>query len=132
MLAMGALVKAGTPVSMALRSLRHDASPYLLHRIDSALVYVNNGDNIGDALYKTGLGFPDKEIIGDLQIYSEMDNFQEALNQMADEWLEDSVNTIEQKAALLNTVAILAVSGVIAWSVMGTFDMQDQITKAMS
>lgn len=132
MLAMAALVRAGTPVSMALRSLRHDASPYLLHRIDTALVYVNNGDNIGDALYKTGLGFPDKEIIGDLQIYSEMDNFQEALNQMADEWLEDSVSTIEQRAALLNTVAILAVSGVIAWSVMGTFDMQDQITKAMS
>ena len=132
LLAMGALVKAGTPVSQALRSLRHDASPYLLHRIDTALVFINNGDNIGDALYKAGLGFPDKEIIGDLQIYSEMDNFQEALNQMADEWLEDSVNTIEQKAALLNTVAILAVSGVIAWSVMGTFDMQDQITKAMS
>lgn len=131
LLALAALVRAGTPVSRALLSLRHDASPYLLRRIDDALVFINNGDNIGEALTKTGLQFPDKEIIGDLRIYSEMDNFQEALDQMADEWLEDSVTGIEQKAGILNTVAILAVSGVIAWSVMGTFEMQDQITKSM-
>jgi len=131
MLALAALVRAGTPVSMALRSLRHDASPYLLYRIDSALVYVNNGDNLGEALSKTGLGFPDKEIVGDLRIYSEMDNFQEALDQMANEWLEDSVTGIGQKAGILNMVATLFVSGAIAWAVMGTFSMQDQITKAM-
>ena len=131
MLAMAALVRAGTPVSQALRSLRHDANPYLLHRIDTALVFINNGDNIGEALNKTGLGFPDKEIIGDLRIYSEMDNFQAALDQMANEWLETSISSIEQRAALLNTIATLFVSGVIAWSVMGTFDMQEQITKAM-
>lgn len=131
MLAMAALVRAGTPVSQALRSLRHDASPYLLYRIDSALVFINNGDNLGEALNKTGLGFPDKEIIGDLRIYSEMDNFQGALDQMANEWLENSVTGISQKAAVLNMVATLFVSGAIAWAVMGTFSMQDQITKAM-
>ena len=131
MLAMAALVRAGTPVSQALRSLRHDASPYLLYRIDSALVFINNGDNLGEALNKTGLGFPDKEIIGDLRIYSEMDNFQGALDQMANEWLENSVTGISQKAAVLNMVATLFVSVAIAWAVMGTFSMQDQITKAM-
>ena len=114
MLAMAALVRAGTPVSQALRSLRHDASPYLLYRIDSALVFINNGDNLGEALNKTGLGFPDKEIIGDLRIYSEMDNFQGALDQMANEWLENSVTGISQKAAVLNMVATLFVSGAIA------------------
>ncbi len=131
LLAMAALVQAGTPVSQALRNLRHDASPYLLYRIDKALIFINNGDNIGEALNKTGLLFPDKEIIGDLRIYSEMDNFQAALNQMANEWLEDSVTSIEQKAGVLNMVATLFVSGVIAWSVMGTFAMQEQITAAM-
>ena len=131
LLAMAALVRAGTPVSQALRSLRHDASPYLLYRIDSALVYINNGDNLGEALFKSDLGFPDTEIIGDLRIYSEMDNFQGALDQMANEWLENSVTGIEQKAGDLNMVASLFVSGVIAWSVMGTFAMQEQITKSM-
>ena len=60
-----------------------------------------------------------------------MDNFQDALDQMANEWLEDSVASIGQKASVLNMVATLFVSGTIAWAVMGTFAMQDQITKAM-
>ena len=70
MLSLSALVKAGTPVSKALRMLRADATPYLLYRIDRTLIFVNNGDNLGDALYKTGEGFPDNEIIGDLRIYA--------------------------------------------------------------
>ena len=60
-----------------------------------------------------------------------MDNFEEALEKLANDWLDDSAYMIEQKAGILNMVALLAVSGVIAWAVMGTFVMQDQITSAM-
>jgi type II secretory pathway component PulF len=131
LLALTALIKAGTPVSSAMRSLRSDASPYLKERIDSALIFINNGDNLGEALFKTDLGFPDNEVIGDLRIYSELDNFEVALDQMANEWLEESVAGITQKASILNMIAIFAVGGVISWAVLGTFDMQDQITNAM-
>ena len=131
LLALSALVKGGTPVSNALRALRKDSTRYLKERIDKTLVFINNGDNLGQALSKTGLNFPDPEIIGDLKIYSEMDNFEEALEKMANDWLDESAFLIEQKAAVLNMVALLCVSGIIAWSVMGTFVMQDQITTAM-
>ena len=131
LLALSALVKGGTPVSTAMRALRRDASRYLKERIDTALVFISNGDNLGVALYKTGFNFPDKEIIGDLKIYSELDNFEEALENLANSWLEESVYLIEQKASILNTVAILCVAGAIAWAVMGVFDMQDQMTSAM-
>ncbi len=131
LLALSALVKGGTPVSNALRALRRDATRYLTERIDKTLVFINNGDNLGQALSKTGLDFPDPEIIGDLKIYSEMDNFEEALEKLANDWLDDSAYMIEQKAGILNMVALLCVSGVIAWAVMGTFVMQDQITSAM-
>lgn len=131
LMCLAALVKAGTPISQAMRSLRSDASPYLLERIDRSLFYINNGDNLGEAMQKTAMNFPDREIIADLQIYSELDNFAEALDRMADEWLEDSIKAIEQQAAVLNMVAILFVTAVVAWSVMGTFAMQDQITSSM-
>ncbi len=131
LLALSALVKGGTPVSTALRALRRDASKYLKERIDKTLVFVNNGDNLGQALAKTGLNFPDKEIISDLKIYSELDNFEEALDNLANEWLDESVYMIEERAGILNMVALLAIGGVIAWAVMGTFDMQDQITSGM-
>ncbi len=131
LLAMSALIKGGTPVANALRALRRDSTRYLRERIDKTLVFINNGDNLGQALAKTGMDFPDPEIIGDLKIYSEMDNFEEALDKLANEWLENSAYTIEQKAGILNMIALLLVSGVIAWAVMGTFVMQDQITSAM-
>ena len=131
LLALSALVKGGVPVSVALQSLKRDASRYLIERIDAALSYIKNGDNLGQALNKTGFQFPDKEIIADLKIYAELDNFEEALESLANNWLEESVYMIEQKAAILNMVAILCVAGIIAWAVFGVFDMQDQITSAM-
>lgn len=74
---------------------------------------------------------PDPEIINDLKIYSELDNFEEALENLANEWLDESVYLIENKASILNMIAILTVAGIIAWAVMGTFEMQDQITSSM-
>ena len=131
LLALSALVKGGTPVSTAMRALRRDSSRYLKERIDKTMVFINNGDNLGQALGKTGLNFPDTEIISDLKIYSELDNFEEALDNLANEWLDESVYLIEEKAGILNMVALLTVGAVIAWAVMGTFEMQDQITNSM-
>ena len=131
LLALAALIKAGTPVSTAMTALKKDATKYLKEKIDKTLVFINNGDNLGQALDKTKFNFPDAEVVADLKIYSELDNFEEALNNMANEWLEESVYMIEQKAGVLNMVALLAIGGVIAWAVMGTFEMQDQITSGM-
>lgn len=131
LLALSALVKGGTPVSTAMRALRRDSSRYLKERIDKTMVFINNGDNLGQALAKTKLNFPDTEIISDLKIYSELDNFEEALDNLANEWLEESVYLIEEKAGILNMLALLSIGAVIAWAVMGTFEMQDQITSGM-
>ena len=60
-----------------------------------------------------------------------MDNFEEALDKLATEWLDESVYLIENKASIMNMVAILTVAGIVAWAVMATFEMQDQITSAM-
>ncbi|GHU01733.1 type II secretion system protein F [Alphaproteobacteria bacterium] len=130
-LSLSALVKSGTSVSKAMKSLAEQSNPYLAYRLNKALAYINNGDNIGEALYKTGLKFPDKEIIGDLRIYAELDNFQEALSQVGQEWLNTAEESVMAKAEVLNMVAILFVSGVIAWAVMGTFEMQNQMVKGM-
>lgn len=131
LLALSALVKGGVPVSTALRALYKDSNKYLQERIEKTSHFVNNGDNLGQALSKTKLNFPDKEIIADLRVYSELDNFEEALEKLANDWLEESVYLIEQKASILNMVALLSVSGVIAWTVLSVFEMQDQITSSM-
>lgn len=132
LLALSALVRAGMPVSRAMKALSTtDASPYLRYRIEHALMYINNGDNLGEALYHTHLKFPDEEIVGDLRIYAELDTFPEALENLANGWLESSIRDIDNKAGILNSVAILMIAGVIAWVVWGTFAMQEQMVSGM-
>ncbi len=132
LLALSALVRAGMPVSKAVRSLMgDDTTPYLKHRLSRTLMFISNGDNLGEALYHTKLGFPDEEVVGDLRIYSELDTFSEALENLANSWLEDSIRTISKQAEILNAIAILMISAVIGWVVWGTFVMQDQMVQGM-
>jgi type II secretory pathway component PulF len=129
MFSLSTLIQAGVPLAKAMKVLSNGSSPYLSERLDDALWYISNGENLGAALRKTGYGFPDKETIGDLSVYSELDNFEEALASISDDVLETNIRKIEAQAAILNTVAILLIAVTIAWVVYGTFEMQDQITQ---
>ncbi len=131
LMSLAALVESGTPISKALQSLRGQANPYLKERIDGALSFMKNGDNLGTALKKTKMNFPETELIGDLEIYSELDNFEEALNSVANNYLNNSIANIKKEASLLNSFALLIVSGVIAWVLLGVFDMQNQVQSNM-
>lgn len=131
LLSLSALIKGGVPISIALTSLRRDSNRYLQERIDRAMDFIKNGDNLGQALSKSKLNFPDKDIVADLRIYAELDNFEEALDKLANDWLDESAEAVEAKASILNMVAMFAISGIIAWAVFGVFEMQDQITSAM-
>ncbi|MDR0367479.1 MAG: type II secretion system F family protein, partial [Rickettsiales bacterium] len=131
LMSLAALVEAGTPISKAMQSLRSSATPYLDERIDRALSYMKNGDNLGTALKNAKMHFPDDNLIGDLEIYAELDNFEAALNAVADDYLEQSIHNIKAQAGALNSFALLLVSGIIAWVLFGVFDMQNQVQTAM-
>lgn len=131
LLSLSALIKAGVPISVALSNLRKDSNRYLKERIDKAMDFIKNGDNLGQALSKTKLNFPDKDVVADLRIYAELDNFEEALDKLANDWLDESAESVEAKASILNMGAMFAISGIIAWAVFGVFEMQDQITSSM-
>jgi type II secretory pathway component PulF len=131
LMSLAALVESGTPIAKAMQSLRQNASPYLRERIDKTLTYMKNGDNLGTALKRTGMHFPEDELIGDLEIYAELDNFEDALNAVADDYLQSSIKNISSQATMLNSFALLLVSGIIAWVLLGVFDMQNQVQTAM-
>jgi type II secretory pathway component PulF len=128
LMSLAAIVKAGTTIPDALRLLADNSNKYLFSILDSALRYIANGDNLGVALANTGRRFPDDEIIGDLIIYADMNGFDENLNKVANDYLEESVRKMERVSNILNSFGILLVSAIIAWVVLGTFQMQDQIT----
>lgn len=128
LMSLSAMVAAGVSVPDAMRLLIQYSNRYLSSILDEALHYIANGENLGNALAMTETDFPNEEIIGDLIIYSDMNDFDKNLSQIANDYMEESVRKMESTANVLNSVGIILVSIIIGWVVWGTFQMQEQIT----
>ncbi|MDR0449024.1 MAG: type II secretion system F family protein [Rickettsiales bacterium] len=132
LVSLASLIKAGATLPEALKMMSQNSNGYLADVSDKALNNVIAGHNLGDALDAAGLHFPNDEIIGDLKIYADMDEFDKNLMNVATEYMDNSVKSIETTANLLNSIGVLLISVVIAWVVFGTFEMQDQVAAAIS
>lgn len=131
LLSVAALVKAGVKVTDVLRILGRDASPWYGERISKTLQHVNNGSNIGDALYKTGLNFPDAETVNDLRSYAALDGFDVMLMKLGKENLDDTVTRIQAQATIMRNAGIILLGGVFSWIAVGIFSLQNQISSGM-
>ena len=132
LMSLSSMVAAGITMPDAIRMLADNSNKYLRTILDETLHFIANGDNLGVALLRTGRGFPNNEIIGDLMIYADMTDFDKNLTAIANDYLDESVRKMESISNVLNSIGILMVSAIIAWVVLGTFQMQDQITAALS
>lgn len=131
MMSLAAMVSADVSVPDAMRVLADNSNRYLASILDETLKYISNGENLGVALASTGRNFPSAEIIGDLMIYSDMNDFAKNINQIANQYMEDSVRHMESLSSTMNAAGMALVSVVMGWVVLGTFAMQDQITSAL-
>jgi len=132
LMSLSSMVASGTNLPDAMRRLVESGNRYLRGNLEPVERYIENGYNLGQALRAAGKNFPNDEIIGDLEIYADMNDFDKNLSTIANDYLEQSVRRMESLSSILNGVGILFVSVAIAWVVFGTFDMQEQITQAMS
>jgi len=127
LMAFAALQSAGVTVEKALMRLADMAHPWLRERLAGALLGVRSGLNCGEALRNAGYEFPSREVIDDLCVYAEYKGFAEALKLMADEWMEEGVETISLRMKLLNGISIVVLAVVIGWLVTGFFGIQQEI-----
>ncbi len=132
LMSLSSMIAAGITMPDAIRMLADNARRYLRSILDETLHFIANGDNLGVALSKTGRDFPNREIIGDLMIYADMTDFDKNVTSIANDYLDESVRKMESISNVLNSIGILMVSAIIAWVVLGTFQMQDQITAVLS
>ncbi len=132
LMSLSSMISAGITMPDAMRMLADNSNKYLRSILEKTLHYIANGDNLGTALNNTNTDFPNEELIGDLAIYADMKGFDENLSRVANDYLEESVRKMESISNVLNSIGILLVSAIIAWVVLGTFQMQDQITAVLS
>lgn len=132
MLSLAALLRAGVPVSDGLKTIRRNASPYLAERIDRTLFHYNTGAHFGEALYRTKFQFPEKEIVEDMRVYSTLPKFEEVMQTITNEWLENSIEMVQAQAKTINYVMLFLMAGTISWLGVGLFEIQQQVTAGAS
>lgn len=131
MLSCSALVKAGVQIPEILRILQRGATPWYEERISGTLRHVSNGVNLGEALYRTQLGFPDTETVQDLRSYAELNGFDETLEMLGRQWVVDSVERIQQQMALMKNVAMILLGVVFGGIAVGITALQQQVQTSM-
>ncbi|MDI1236334.1 MAG: type II secretion system F family protein [Polaromonas sp.] len=131
LIAVSALVQAGMPIVAAIEQLGNGASPWLSTRLAAALKGLRAGRNLGEALERSGNNFPDPEIISDIRIYATKSGFDEAIRIIGNEWISESVEKIQGLMRMIFGVSILAVAGLIMFSVSGLIAMQLQLTQLL-
>lgn len=131
MLTVSGMIKSGIPIPTILSMLQRGASPWYAEKLSRTLYHVNNGHNLGEALHRTGFRFPDPDTVQDLRAYAGLNKFDETLDKLGTEWLEDSVQKIETQTGILRNVAFIVLGGVFAWIASGIFSLQQQITNSL-
>lgn len=127
LIALAALIQAGVPIVAAMSQLASGASPWLAHRLNAGIKGLQAGRNLGEALEKSGTGFPDPEIISDIRLYSTKTGFDEAIRLIGTEWITESVEQIQSMMGIVFMMSILAVGLLIMFSVSGMIALQLQL-----
>ncbi len=128
MISLAALVAAGVRVETALQQLGEGAAKWLDERTQACLRGMRSGLTLGDAMAKSGYGFPDLEIIDDLGVYSALSGFDRALAIIGKEWISESVEKIQGMMKGIFGVSVLAVGLFIAFMVSGLIGMELQMS----
>ena len=111
--AVATRMSAGHQISGILRDMATDSgtSPYLREIVRRILDCSGKGEDFGQALKNSGMGFPSEDLVDTLAVYSRMPDFQQHIIELADGWLADGIETIQRLAGKLKvSVFVLIIS----------------------
>lgn len=136
MTTLSAMLQSGRSIRATLQDLedlaRRDGNMYLTTRTQRIVMENERGsENIGIAMEKAGVNFPDEEIISDMVMQSSLANFDERIGIIAEQWISDSVERVQRISSILTAVSMLAVGAFIVTFVMGVLSLNQQIAASM-
>lgn len=132
--AFSALMSAGKQQIDILEDmmLSDTSSPYLKERVRAIhAAYIGNSFGFGTALALSNMNFPDEELIDDLQVYSEMSNFEEMLKEIANDWLYMGVEKIQEISKIVNISFVLVITALIILVILAFQSLQQTLAQGV-
>ena len=129
LIALSSLMKAGVPAYNALRAMDKNASPWMKAHLAKMMNTMNlGGGNMGRAL---DTGLLDDETAGDVQDYSRLGSFSEAIYILGARSLEKGIKVIQERMSVVKNLLLVLVAGSIIWIYFASFGLQTEIADSM-
>lgn len=128
MIGLASMMKAGVAHYDALRMMHRSASAWMRAHLDRMMAAMRlGGDNPGAAM---DTGLLDQETAGDVQDYSRLGNFREAIYKLGSRALEAGVKQVEGRMAIIRNILLVCVVGVVGWIYMTTYLLNGNIASS--
>jgi type II secretory pathway component PulF len=105
LLSVSALVASGCRLRVAVEESARGAGPWLRQRCAAVAAELDRGHGLGEALARSGHGFPDPEVVETLRCLGELPDFARTLERTARGWAEDAERAIAREARVLEILA---------------------------
>lgn len=129
LIAMSSLLRAGVPAYEALKSMNKNASPWMKAHLAQMMSMMNMGaGNMGRAL---NTGLLDDETAGDVEDYSRLGSFSDAIYLLGSRSLEAGIKQIQGRMGVVKNLLLVLVAGSIIWIYFASFGLQTAIADSM-
>ncbi|MBF22308.1 MAG: secretion system protein F [Pusillimonas sp.] len=124
LLNISVMLKAGVRLQDVLILMARTGSPWVRSRIGAALEGINSGENLGEALQRTGYKFPDKRMVQYLRAVGDQDGFDEHLARFGEHWLSKSVAKVKNAFRIINAICVVILGALMLLVVVGIYSLQ--------
>lgn len=112
---VASLMQAGKQLKDILNDMTNSeiCTPYLESRIFAILDNYGEGKKLGEALILAKTDFPDKELINDINIYSNLPDFKNKIYTIAEDYVKIGDEKIKENAKLLQAGLLFCIVGIL-------------------
>lgn len=125
LVALSAMMRAGIPFQESLKYIKSTSSEWASAHITRMLSRLRGGLRPSESMQT---GFLPKETMNDVVDYGGASNFEHVIGLIGERSIERGTKSIELGAAILRTILMFIVAGVLFAVVMSTFELNNQIT----
>ena len=124
LIALAAMLRAGTSYNQALTTIKQTASPYLVVFLKRILRQLSAGSNFGDSIE---VGLFEGNILISLTVFAMTNRLEQGIQFLADENLDEQRQAFIAKGKILGYIMMFLVSGTIGWLMLSLYGMQSTI-----
>lgn len=128
LISLASMMQSGRPLNKSLQRLKESSPPYLCFYIDKMLENLKTGGkNFGVHL---NVGLLDEETAGDVEDYSSLGRFEEAVYTIGEENLKNSIERIETNMGLVRVLMMFLVAMTLGWIYYANIELNTAVAEA--